>query len=129
MDAARYMHVATSILFLQIIALLAFTTTVGFSSSSSNRVDCMGFNATKRTAIITFSYPYIPGDFRATYIPDDNFIQAKCTASFSHKTFSSSAQYFVGMGVLSMLYNIAAIIIYILFVTPKLWWLILGVSF
>ena len=89
-------------------------------------------NATQRTAVITFDYPYSPGDFRVRYSPDDGRVLANCSASFSRKTFSTSAQYFVGMGVLTMLYVIGAIIVYMLFISPEFYmakWLILGVSF
>ena len=45
--------------------------------------------------------------------------------------FSGRSGYFVAMGVLSMIYVIAAIIVYMLFLIPDLFlvkWLVVGVS-
>ena len=39
---------------------------------------------------------------------------------FSRQIFYSSAQYYVAMGVFTMLYVIGALIIYVVFITPEL---------
>ena len=39
---------------------------------------------------------------------------------FSRRTFYGSAQYYVAMGVFTMLYVIGALIIYVVFITPDL---------
>ena len=59
--------------------------------------------------------------------PNDDFITNRsasaCDTSsniFSRQTFYGSAQFYVAMGVFTMLYVIGALIIYILFITPEL---------
>ena len=42
------------------------------------------------------------------------------TSLFSRQIFYGSAQYYVAMGVFTMLYVIGALIIYIVFITPEL---------
>lgn len=50
---------------------------------------------------------------------------------FTNAAFSSSAQFFVALGVLTMLYVLGAILVYMLFITPELFmakWIVIGVS-
>ncbi len=111
------------------IALLAFSTTAGFNSTGSdNDVSCdtNGTNISRR-AILEFEYPYGDDDFSIRYSSPD----FSCRESFDSGAFSGSAQYFVGMGVLTMLYVIVVIPVYMLFITPDLFlakWLVVGVS-
>ena len=50
---------------------------------------------------------------------------------FDPGTRNTSAEFFVAMGVLTMLYVIFALLVYVLFITPELFlakWLVVGVS-
>lgn len=120
----------------QVIALLAFSITAGFNSigPNDNRVDCLGFsnnNVTLDRASINFGYPY--SGFVVTFSPQQppNATQPFCQVPPGRQLFSTSAEFFVAMGVLSMVYVIVALIVYILFITPDLVlakWLVIGVS-
>ena len=116
------------------VALLAFSITAGFNAvPGDNRVTCLGFsnnNLSLDSASINFGYPY--DGFSFTFNPPHpNASQPICQVSRNRAPFSSSAQFFVALGVLSMFYVIAALIVYILFITPDLvWakWLVIAVS-
>jgi len=120
----------------QVIALLAFSITAGFNTigPNDNRVDCFGFsnnNVTLDRVSINFGYPY--SGFVVTFSPQQppNATQPICQVPPGRQLFSSSAEFFVAMGVLSMVYVIVALIVYILFITPDLVlakWLVIGVS-
>ena len=89
----------------------------------------MNGTAFNGTAIVTFDYPYRDDDFKIRFETDNNNID--CDRSFDSGTFSGSAEYFVAMGVFTMLYVIVAILVYIFFITPELFlakWLVIGVS-
>lgn len=95
---------------------------------------CVGANDTLRETVFRFSYPYSSSRLSVDIPTDDPFVanRTECNdlRQFPHRTFSSSAQYFVAMGVLTMLYVIAAVIMYMFFITPKLFlakWIVIGV--
>ena len=121
-------HVLLS--FTQFIAILAFATTAGFQSSTSNNtLTCTSSNvSTNYTASVSYVYPYDGDNFRMVISPEDDFITNRSTSAcdtssniiFSRQTFYGSAQFYVAMGVFTMLYVIGALIIYILFITPEL---------
>lgn len=128
--------IPTSIVHLQVVALLAFSTTAGFRTiSDDNRINCRSsiYNNTEYHAVLHFQYPFAEQDFRFTYLPSTppNFTEAGCPQSMPFQRFSGRSGYFVAMGVLSMIYVIAAIIVYMLFLIPDLFlvkWLVVGVS-
>ena len=128
--------IPTNIVHLQVVALLAFSTTAGFRTiSDDNRINCRSsiFNNTEYHAVLHFQYPFTEQDFRYTYLPSTppNFTEAGCPQSMPFQRFSGRSGYFVAMGVLSMIYVIAAIIVYMLFLIPDLFlvkWLVVGVS-
>ena len=134
----NFLSPALTLLFLfQVIALLAFSITAGFSSGSTNNsMTCLGGNNQNNTVYITFSYPYSSGSFAFTPqegTPGPNTTLDMCTQAtqFSTRAFSSSAQFFVALGVLTMIYVIAALLIYMMFIIPDLFiakWLVIGVS-
>jgi len=81
---------------------------------------------------MTFSYPYAASSYNLRVEPSGIFNSTDCTSAFSFSTspLSSSAQFFVAMGVLSMIYVVGALLVYVLFITPELFmakWLVLGV--
>ena len=123
------------IVYLQVVALLAFSTTAGFRTlgPDDNRVNCMGFNNTPYRAVLNFRYPMDSQDFFFTYSPSPppNATENGCPQSMPFQAFNGRSGYFVAMGVLSMIYVIAAIVVYMLFLIPDLFivkWLVIGVS-
>ena len=121
----------------QLIALLAFATTAGFNSSSTgNSVSCLGVNNTNYTGYMTFGYPFSSGSYNIHFSPMNGFTMnnTNCSSipsSFSQLALAGSAQFFVAMGILTILYVIGAVLVYLLFITPKLFmakWLVIGVS-
>lgn len=120
-----------------IVALLAFSITAGFSSGSqSNSLGCLGnvnitnSTPTNFTSYITFGYPYSSGNYRINTEPAENISDiSRCGGGFRNLPLSSSAQFFVAMGVLTMIYVIGALLVYMLFITPDLFmakWLVIG---
>ena len=112
---------------LQLIAILAFSTTEGFSSSGGNNtISCRNSTQNRTyTATVTYQYPYDGDNFNIIPAPNDEFIMNRTTSEcrtsiFSRQIFYGSAQYYVAMGVFTMLYVIGALVIYIVFITPDL---------
>ena len=115
---------------LQLIAILAFSTTAGFSSSGGNNtITCLSPSQNRTyTATVTYQYPYDGDNFNIIPAPNDEFIMNRTTMTsecqpskiFSRQIFYGSAQYYVAMGVFTMLYVIGALVIYIVFITPDL---------
>ena len=129
------MRLSHDIVYLQVVALLAFSTTAGFRTlgPDDNRVNCMGFNNTPYRAVLNFRYPMDSQDFFFTYSPSPppNATENGCPQSMPFQAFNGRSGYFVAMGVLSMIYVIAAIVVYMLFLIPDLFivkWLVIGVS-
>ena len=126
----------------QFVALLAFAITAGFNSgATSNSITCVGrdsLNNTRNfTAYATFGYPYSAGSFNITPAPNQNLSNININAcmvansGYTTQVFSTSAEFYVAMGVVTMLYVVGALLIYMLFITPDLFmakWLVIGVS-
>ena len=123
----------------QFIALLAFAITAGFNSGSTNNsLTCLGNNtnttaSSNLTAYMTFSYPYTGDNFDLMPESVDNMTICTMAPStrFGTPVLSTSAQFFVAMGVLTMLYVVGAVLVYLMFITPDLFlakWLVIGVS-
>ena len=111
----------------QFIAILAFSVTAGFSSSGTNNtITCQGTppnnSLDNYTATITYQYPYDGDNFQINPTPNLVNVTVQCRQDrvFSRQIFYSSAQYYVAMGVFTMLYVIGALIIYVVFITPDL---------
>ena len=85
-------------------------------------------NMSLDSASINFGFPY--DRFSFTFNPPHpNASQPICQVSLNRPPFSSSVQFFAAVGVLSMFYVIAALIMYILFITPAcVKWLVIAVS-
>ncbi|XP_064400768.1 synaptophysin-like protein 1 [Halichondria panicea] len=117
------------------VALLAFALTAGFhSSGDSNSVTCTS-NQTglpNYTAAVDFTYPYTINSYSARVLTSDNFTNnnTQCRGAGSMNVLlASSAQFFVAMGVLTMIYAGGAIVVYMLFITPELYlakWIVIG---
>ena len=90
----------------KVLAILTFSLTADYSPSASrNSIQCNGLSLS-----IGASYPYDSSSFSFS----SNSSNVTCT--FSTKAFSGSAQYFVGMGVLTFLYLVLAVAAYVLLV-------------
>ena len=129
------MRLCHDIVYLQFVALLAFSTTAGFRSVNpdDNHVNCVGFNNTAYEAGLNFRYPMDSQDFFFSYLPfpPPNATENGCPQSMPFQPYNGRSGYFVAMGVLSMIYVIAAIFVYMLFLVPDLFivkWLVIGVS-
>lgn len=129
------MRLCHDIVYLQFVALLAFSTTAGFSTVNpdDNHVNCIGFNNTAYKAGLNFQYPMDSQDFFFSYLPfpPPNATENGCPQSMPFQSFNGRSGYFVAMGVLSMIYVIVAIVVYMLFLIPDLFlvkWLVIGVS-
>eukprot|EP00731_Ephydatia_muelleri_P000408 Em0001g408a len=89
-----------------VLAILTFSLTADYSPSASrNSIQCNGLSLS-----IGASYPYDSSSFSFS----SNSSNVTCT--FSTEAFSGSAQYFVGMGVLTFLYLVLAVAAYVLLV-------------
>ena len=125
----------------QIISILAFSITVGFTGGiNDNSLSC---NTTSNNASVGvelgFSYPFRENDFRAQYQPSEevilnisnNTVSCGRAEGFRSKNFAGFAQYFVAMGVLTFLYCLGILLVYVIFINPDLpfaKWLIAFVS-
>ena len=124
----------------QVISILTFSLTAGFTDGpNNNSLSCTAADNVSREVQLEFSYPFQADNFRAVYSPFDSFL-ANVTANFSScredngfdtRSFAGFAQFFVAMGVLSFLYCLGILFVYVLFINPKLpfaKWIILFVS-
>jgi hypothetical protein len=113
-----------------IISILAFSITVGFTGGiNDNSLSC---NTTSNNASVGvelgFSYPFRESDFRAQYQPSEevilnisnNTVSCGRAEGFRSKNFAGFAQYFVAMGVLSFLYCLGILLVYVIFINPDL---------
>ena len=90
----------------KVLAILTFSLTADYSPSASrNSIQCNGLSLS-----IGASYPYDSSSFSFS----SN--SSNVTCKFSTEAFSGSAQYFVGMGVLTFLYLVLAVAAYVLLV-------------
>ena len=125
----------------QIISILAFSITAGFTNSpNNNSLTCTTNDNVSRELNLEFNYPFRAQNFKAVYIPFDDFIEkvtrnessCRVTSGFDTRSFAGFAQFFVAMGVLSFLYCLGILCIYVLFINPQLpfaKWIIVFVSF
>ena len=90
----------------KVLAILTFSLTADYSPSASrNSIQCNNVSLS-----IGASYPYDSSSFSFS----SN--SSNVTCKFSTEAFSGSAQYFVGMGVLTFLYLVLAVAAYVLLV-------------
>lgn len=98
-----------------VFAILAFASTSSFDTKSVVQVACPAPNSTKEAVYLKISYPIeYPFKFESTAI----FEKYNCSNNIPMiqqkfpMDFSSSAQFFVATGVLSLLYSGAAVVFY-----------------
>ncbi|CAI8014674.1 Synaptophysin [Geodia barretti] len=112
-----------------IISILTFSITAGFTNvPNNNSLSCTTSDNVSREVSLEFNYPFRAQNFKAVYIPFDEFIanvsrnESSCqqTSGFDTRSFAGFAQYFVAMGVLSFLYCLGILFVYILFINPQL---------
>ena len=125
----------------QIISILTFSITAGFTNvPNNNSLSCTTSDNVSREVSLEFNYPFRAQNFKAVYTPFDEFIanvlrnESSCqqTSGFDTRSFAGFAQYFVAMGVLSFLYCLGILFVYVLFINPQLSfakWIILFVSY
>ena len=119
----------------QVIAILAFSITAGFTNSNNdNSLSCLSTDNATRTVRLTFRYPFRGEDFRASYSPNATSNSSSCgrAGGFENKGFSNMAEFFVVMGVFTFLYCLVALPVYVIFITPKMpfaKWIIVAVSY
>lgn len=70
------------------------------------------------TITLSFSYPYRANSFTFTYMPPINDTSF-CAGGNELKAFSGSAEYYVFMSVVTFLYGILAVVVYIIFYVPR----------
>ena len=93
---------------------------------ASTIATCTGSNSTNNitnaSVSIGYSYPYQPGSYSFMYTPADlaNRNDSCTMVADSRLAFAGSAQYFVFMSVVTFLYGIIIVIVYVFFYTKKL---------
>ena len=102
------------------MSIIAFALTVGYSSYD-NIEECFitlnnDTNISITTIKIEFEYPFHSNNFDIEYL--FNRMMDDCQRNFD-KNFNGGAQFFVATGILSMLYSLGILPVYIAFLDPK----------
>ena len=103
----------------QIFAILAFATTSGFDTYTSFKLTCVEEKVSgevgKTLTIIKYDFPveYPFGFDKSITVRENCSTEATQTVSYSKMDFSSSAQFYVATGVLSFLYSLTALVLYV----------------
>ena len=92
------------------------------SAGDSSRTSCTNTTNFNVTVFASFQYPYDVSSFRYNY-PDGPPSTTLCTgpiAGAGNHALSGSCQFFVGMGVLTFLYCLVILPVYVFVYTIKL---------
>ena len=111
------------------LSILAFALTAGYSSSD-NTAQCIALDGATNTTVtvrLSFGYTFHSEDFDiqyGNYAPVTNgstngsLAESTCQTTFDNN-YDSGAEFFVAMGVLSMLSALASLPIYMLFLNDQ----------
>lgn len=72
-----------------------------------------------QTVTLMFGYPFRDTTFSFAYDPSSNGTDSRCTSVDDSQAFGGSAQYFVFMSVVSFIFGIVMVIVYVLGYSPK----------
>ena len=104
-------HLRLIFIYWQVLAILAFSLTAGFSAEDQFTCKLTGdLSNTTVTVTLKASYPYREFDYSSA---QDGDTQIEGSQDLDGN-YSSGAEFFVAWGVLSMIYCLVAILIYML---------------